>query len=263
MRLAPIPSACAVVSLFAALHFLVLAPRVSADSATTAAPQRERVIFGALLPEKNAPVVAVTMNKGKESGLCTGSIISPTAVLTAWHCVSRRPQDMKVFINGKFVAVRSVRTDPHVHTDRKTKELFDDVAILHLRRPVTIRPLAILASRSVEPGDLLAIFGYGLDETGQAGALRGGFTAVDAVNSNIVSTVFQLPESDACSGDSGGPAMFLFQAPDGSQVSAIVGTTSTGTSAHCLPGDVTAFINLQSPTVIAFILSQVPNARLV
>lgn len=222
---------------------------------------RPRIIFGKVVPSKNSAIVQVREKQGNDSALCTGTVIAPYMVLTAWHCVSTRASDMTVVAGGKRLRVRRIFTHPEVRTDEENGLVYNDVAILRLSKKVDITPVPIVLSRQAAISDPVTILGYGLTEFGSAGTLRQGLTQIDDVTKDFIVTLFGNLESNSCSGDSGGPALLSFVGNDGRTKTGIVGTTSTGTNTSCFYGDQTSYINIQSPAVYSFILINAPRAK--
>lgn len=221
-----------------------------------------RIIFGTRISSKDSPIVQVRESSGNQSSLCTGTLITPSVVLTAWHCVSPRASLMSVVINGKRLKVKKVIIHPLAKMDEDNGILYNDIALLRLSQRVSIAPLRIVKSRPVQVGDAISILGFGLTEDGTAGSLYRGFTQVDGVTEAFLMTIFQFEESNSCSGDSGGPAIISFRSADGRTRSGLVGITSTGTNSRCTLGDRTNYINLQTPTVTDFILRNAPKTKL-
>jgi trypsin len=98
--------------------------------------------------------------------LCTGSVISPTKVLTAAHCVSK-PQTMVVranstaaFAGGEVHAVSAAAINPGW-----SRGFFGDLAVLTLRTPTAVPPiqLASVSEDSVltAPRAAVSVAGFG------------------------------------------------------------------------------------------------------
>ena len=79
---------------------------------------------------------------------------------------------------------------------------------------------------------------------------------LSGVDSNSIFASYDAGLSNVCSGDSGGPLLFQV----GNQQS-IIGTTSYGTRADCSVGEISVFMNLQSPSAQSFIRRVAPDAR--
>lgn len=240
------------------LQFLINPLHSAADNNYPVA----RIINGTAISSRTSPVVQVRQKTTKGTFLCSGSLIAPDAVLTARHCVTTRRRLMRVVAERKSYSVRLVRRHPRFFLDR-TGIAFNDVAVLRLTHATKISPLPLLVSHPMAAGDPVSIFGYGLNEFGRIGILRQGETdLVDVSEDFLVTQLSSSSGSDPCNGDSGGPAEFSYVDANGVSRSGIVGVTSTGTAVNCGLGDLTRYINLQTPSVMNFILGQVPSAVL-
>ena len=98
--------------------------------------------------------------------LCTGSVISPTKVLTAAHCVTNpaamtvRTNSTSAFIGGDVHAVRSAAINPGW-----THWFICDLAVLTLRTPTSapsIQPVSPSEDLALtRPGTALSVAGFG------------------------------------------------------------------------------------------------------
>jgi secreted trypsin-like serine protease len=211
------------------------------------------------------PVAFIVIETPTGSGECTGTLISPTVVMTAAHCVYdttrdgnllgiARPSDISVRIGSHNVADASQGTDagvvavlPQPHYRWDGSRVYHDVALLALDRAMP-QPPAALAEQRPDAGKPLLIAGYGqtssTDET-PAGALRAALIdAADPASCQLVSELFDpswlfcgaaatdpaQPGGTACHGDSGGPA-FAFENSDQNLV--VEGVISYGSRADC------------------------------
>ncbi len=98
--------------------------------------------------------------------LCTGSVISPTKVLTASHCVAS-PSTMTVrtnsnlaFAGGDVHFVNAATTNPQWNHG-----FIGDVAVLTLRTPTTAPPIQLASPTEdaalTAPGTALSVAGFG------------------------------------------------------------------------------------------------------
>jgi secreted trypsin-like serine protease len=98
--------------------------------------------------------------------LCTGTVISPTRVLTAGHCVGNpvtmivRTNSTSAFTGGEALAVSSVAFAPGF-----AHGFENDLAILTLKSPTTAPPIQPASAEEdaayTHPGSTLAIAGFG------------------------------------------------------------------------------------------------------
>jgi Trypsin len=212
-----------------------------------------------------APVafIEVSLSPGVEA--CSGTLISPSVVMTAAHCVYRmssagallgiaRPSDISVRVGSRDVSdstlgtaagVIAVLPQPHYRWDGTRR--FHDIALLALDRAVPEAP-ALLAEQRPDPGKELLIAGYGRASATSAprGALRTGMIeAASPASCRRLSESFDpswlfcgaaaaipaMPGGTACYGDSGGPA-FSHENTDSNIV--VEGVISYGSRADCL-----------------------------
>jgi len=218
-----------------------------------------KIINGTECADTGSPVVLIQLYLGNGTlALCSGTMVTPTQVLTAAHCfTSGDVQAASISENGREVFARSVAVHPGVDEDA-SGNIFNDAAILNLERTVSLRTLPVIASAKVESGDTIAIYGYGLDQDGELGVLRSGSMLVSEVTPNHIFSFFEGDGSNTCQGDSGGPAI-ITTSVNGAAVTGVVGMTSTGTVVGCGEGDLSLFANAQESSILNFIRQQAPG----
>jgi V8-like Glu-specific endopeptidase len=209
----------------------------AAPATSSAAPEEAQPIIGGETDTGDPSVVAVYAQQlGATSGfLCTGSVIAPTVVLTAAHCVSASETGANArFVvltandinrpGGQQLAVKEVHANPR--WSAKNLENGHDQGIVILAQATTLAPLPFnahaLAASST--GAALRIVGYGLDDGVDqkgAGVKRQALTKMGSVEDTLIEV--GNSQKGTCNGDSGGPAFMKLGG-----VETIVGTTSYG-----------------------------------
>jgi hypothetical protein len=212
---------------FSGNAFVVGSSALEAVDSGLEQPER-RIVNGN--PSSAFPSVGI-VNEG-----CTGTLISPTHVLTAAHCT--------VGVSGSAgtfdVGGRTYRTSDIVDHPRYNDDQFDvgyDVSIMELSRPVpNIVPSQILRT-APRVGSMLTLVGFGEGGTSRNGSLsdfgtkRISETELERVtNLHLEWTLDSHTEGNTASGDSGGPA---FVNSNGQYL--VAGVTSGGDlDAHAL-----------------------------
>ncbi len=198
------------------------APEAASDAQPPVGEAQQPIIGGTVTTGDPAVVALYGIAPGADKGvLCTATIISPTVVLTAAHCVD--PSLAGTGLVYSVLTGNDLTDKAHPSPKLAVKEthfdpLFDhnnilsghDIAVAILETPTTIKPIAwndapLDATLKGKPA---RIVGYGLnDGLGQKGA---GIKRVASVKLNdfdelLVKTGDLL--HTICSGDSGGPVL--------------------------------------------------------
>jgi secreted trypsin-like serine protease len=170
--------------------------------------------------EDFAPVVVSVYNAAK-GGLCTGSIVSDSLIVTAAHCVDGKPSDLRL-IFGTDIRNEQTRTVKMVDAYKvsplwpfRSDEEFNagDIAMIKFSGglPAGYRAAQILNDKSaLQNGTVVTLAGYGIsDGVAHTGAGNLRYTDVkiqNAAYSESEVLVSQTEGKGACHGDSGGPA---------------------------------------------------------
>jgi secreted trypsin-like serine protease len=241
---------------------------VAAPPGAGAVPRaRSSIVGGSAANPAQWPYAVGIFRKGHLH--CTGSVIGPTKVLTAGHCVAGfNLSNFQVIVGrsnlrqkagGQIIGVSSGR----VHPDFEQTGLHD-VAVLNLAQPTSVSPVALATSdqsaAATLPGASLRVAGYGA--TNPFGVhlspfLKQTFEIVRTDRRCLKAYTRDLyaPESmicalgakrkkpgrfeihtSACSGDSGGP--LVADTPTGAVE---VGTVSYGGALCGLPAAPTVY----------------------
>jgi V8-like Glu-specific endopeptidase len=168
--------------------------------------------------------------------LCTASLVSPTVLLHAAHCVDPR----EVGNGNVFIAIEgtSLNAATAIHDIASTHfdPQFDpaqlqnghDIGVSILAAPITnIKPLAFNKAAMGQNlvGQAVRLIGYGVNNQGPAqsgaGTKRTVTTKLDAISAQLLRIGDFRHQT--CNGDSGGPALMNING-----VATIVGVTSFG-----------------------------------
>jgi secreted trypsin-like serine protease len=192
-------------------------------------------IIGGTVDLGDPSVVAIFAHQpGATSGsICTGTVIAPTTVLTAAHCVDPRVVGdgnvFDVYVGTQLgenppLAVASVKFDPAF--DVNNLEGGHDIAVVKLAQPTALAPLPV--NRGALGKGPVRLVGFGMSTHANFPNVPSGVGVKRQVTTTIQSATDTLvtigdTSNQTCHGDSGGPA---FQVIDGQEV--IIGVTSFG-----------------------------------
>jgi secreted trypsin-like serine protease len=214
------------------LIVLVVTGCLALAAGPAAASYQPRVLGGTPASIGHWPFIAALVEHGQsafDGQFCGGSVIAPTVVLTAAHCVSgSSPSSIDVITGraqlsaastGQRLAVRAILVDPGYNANTE----HHDAALLLLSAPTQSPPIALAGSADgplLAPGAPLAVAGWGLlDNDGDAPDLLHAATVEalgigrcqSAYGSDVTPTLMicagtsHTDSPDACQGDSGGP----------------------------------------------------------
>jgi secreted trypsin-like serine protease len=196
---------------------------------------------------------------------CTGTVISPTAVLTAAHCFELNVVLVEVVSTVRGSRQLQYAQSYRIHPDFRSTDAgyyFNDVAVIVMNRPLSAPATPILLSREASQGEDAAVAGYGQVQDGVPtdGVLRAGRALIRDVTSDHIFISFTANESHPCRGDSGGA--LLVQEQGGPAIVGVVSQSDPSVSQEviCSLGDETLYTNIYNSTVSSFVLSVVPDA---
>ncbi len=217
MRVASI-SAALLLPLALALGGCVEVSDVDADAADALGIEADPVdeaasaIVGGAVDDGHRAVVALTF---QGQAFCSGTLIAPTVVITAAHCLHQAHVDpraiagVRVFFGtdvagaGTTIDVTEIRLHPAFVPDDPEQD--DDVALIRLAVEAPVEPLAM--GGAPDQGKRLTLVGFGRpdSEVAETGVKRVGQSLIDQRTDRLF--LLRPEPHDTCTGDSGGAAI--------------------------------------------------------
>lgn len=211
---------------------------------------------GASCDETKSPIVSLLIvEDDNDIELCTGTLIDPTSVLTAAHCLDDNIKSVYVRYGNPDENKSSKASQLFLHPKFDGEHPKGDIAIVKLSSSILDLPtVPLLFSRVAKEEETGTIFGYGSTGTDSSfdfstRVLKGGFAHVTEADNEVVYMKY-LYDSNTCEGDSGGPLVLMQNGE-----ATVAAVTSSGTVEGCGYGDRSYFAALQDPEVQSFITS--------
>jgi secreted trypsin-like serine protease len=152
------------------------------------------------------------------STICTGTLVDQDLVVTAGHCLKRKPKSLTILFGLNMDEKETVARDTaayEVHpkyNENEGKDGNNDIALIQFSGgiPPGFSPAGIVpADQVIHPGDDFLIAGFGHTSTsssGKTGVLHRTTLEVEKPDYSKTEYSFTQKTSGACFGDSGGPA---------------------------------------------------------
>lgn len=188
----------------------------------------------------------MTDSRGTMGASCTGSLIAPTWVLTASHCITDSA-DFEIayvyvaFLNNSNEYSRTNTFEAiewYANPKYSSRSGLNDIALIELderdAQEGPFMPIVPEGPKLRDKGELMRIVGFGAtDDNDNSAILRKRFVDVplEDYDDDLLFTLDTETDKNACHGDSGGPVMHLYE--DGTY--AIAGIVDYGTQT-CMSG---------------------------
>ncbi len=156
--------------------------------------------------------VALTVNG---QPFCSGTLVTPTVVVTASHCIYPGigvdpPTSIEVFFGtyvgqgGTLIPVVEGKYNPSWNINNANAD--EDVAVLRLASAAPVAPVPM--AKAPPAGSMVTLVGFGITSANGTGAgtKRMAEAAIESVQQKTF--VMQINPQGTCNGDSGGTALF-------------------------------------------------------
>jgi secreted trypsin-like serine protease len=234
MRIRSPQAIAATVALCAALTLAAVTIAQASAARSSVGPQgaQASVVGGSPAQPGRFPFMAFIIAFRGDSGLaCSGTVVSPSVILTAAHCAANTRTGVTNSPDGYFVVTGAVDVhSPEAQVSEVSRIVsfphftllapgngYGDAALLQLATPTTAPPISIATradDQRLRPGTHAFIAGWGETKfgSGPTPALLWARTVVEGIHceglrGRLCAIDFPKTTSGVCHGDSGGPLL--------------------------------------------------------
>jgi hypothetical protein len=158
----------------------------------------------------NVGLVVILDQRGTLADACTGTLIAPTVVLTAEHCLPDLPPGYKFVVTFDPTVDFTQHDNGFIQVTGVETNVKYDVGVLRLARPVDIEPARLPGENALEQYKKPVSFtdvGYGVDRAGETDFAHLTRRTLTSRLVELTDTLLFTRSSHGgiCKGDSGGP----------------------------------------------------------
>ncbi|XP_046809032.1 seminase-like [Lucilia cuprina] len=192
--------------------------------------QSSRIVNGKVTTIDKAKFVVNLRSHGHFS--CGGSLVAPKIVLTAAHCVNGlRASELTIIGGATYLSERGIKRSVfkiYIPKEYNSRTMDMDIALLILSKPLEGANISIikLCKTKWNVGDEMTVYGWGqITEVNKTSSNQLRTVKVPVIKQKKCSDMYKghekitnsmfcagdLKGKDACTGDSGGPAVYKNQ----------------------------------------------------